>query len=254
MADKTLIEWSDATWNPTTGCTQIPGAHGFGSGRDNCYAKRLIDTRQFYNPTSVRFGHRFEEVMLHDERLDAPLRWKRPRRIFVNSLSDLFHAAVPREFIDRVFATMNAAPQHTFQVLTKRPERARRYLTAARAPHVAKLVLCVSVSSNADARRVRILEDTPVAVRGVSFEPLIGPVDRVPLRNIGWVIAGGESGPNARPMDLTWIRDLRDRSVDAGIPFFFKQYGGVSDKRGGDDAVLDGVRWTQFPEIGSAAS
>jgi protein gp37 len=263
MSDKSPIEWTEATWNPVTGCTPIPGVAGRPSGCDHCYARTLIDRRMSKNPNSVRFGHPFAEVMTHEDRLAQPFRWKRPRRIFVNSLSDLFHKDVPDELIAQVFATMAFAAQHTYQVLTKRPERMRRLLAAfsdGRAlghalslpvkvhgdriiatadltashggvrsashpwpiPHVH---VGVSISTNDDAWRADMLRETPSGVRWVSAEPLLGPLDKVDLTGIDWVVVGGESGHGARPMHPQWARDLRDRCVDAGIPYFFKQWG-----------------------------
>jgi len=219
------------TWNPTTGCTQIPGAKGGPSGCDNCYAKySVIDTRQRFNPKSVRFGKAFEEVMVHPERLDAPLRWTKPRTIFVNSLSDLFHADIPDDFVYKVLDVVAKSPQHTFQVLTKRPERMSRllsrwYLGMSNPTLLPNLWLGVSIATNADAWRVAHLRTTPALVRFFSLEPLLGPVDQVPFEGIDWIIAGGESGRNARPMHPDWVRGIRDRCADLGIPFFFKQWG-----------------------------
>ncbi len=246
MADKSAIEWTDATWNPTTGCTQIPGPRGGPSGCDNCYAKTLIDLRQSKNPKSPRYGKPFETVMLHESRLTQPLRWKRPRRIFVNSLSDVFHPDVPEDFIAQIFDVMVSAHWHAFQVLTKRPDRMRRIAPTTPASNI---WLGASVCSNDDAWRADALRATPAVIRFLSVEPLLGPVDRVDLDGIDWLIAGGESGKGARPMNTAWVRDLRDRCVARNIPFFFKQWGGAVDKRGHGDAVLDGRRWMECPRI-----
>jgi protein gp37 len=295
MSDKSGIEWTDATWNPVTGCTQIPGVKGRPSGCDNCYAKRLNDTRMIANPRSVRFGHPFETVLLHPERLELPLRWS-PRRIFVNSLSDLFHPDVPDEFIARVFAIMICSPQHTFQVLTKRPERMKRFMdNLGRGPHalgagktigmvrslpvtiegdkayaIAKMStgsraeyrveyawpaphiqLGTSIATSDDAWRSFQLGHTRAAVRFLSVEPLVGPVDAMHLENVDWVIVGGESGKGWRPMDFAWARDVRDRCRARGIPFFFKQ---VAASRPTDDMIPEDLRIREFPSARAATS
>jgi protein gp37 len=272
MSANSKIEWTEQTWNPVTGCTEVS------PGCDHCYAKTLAERWRGVP------GHAFEngfDLTLHPERLQAPLGWKKPRRVFVNSMSDLFHRDIPDEFIAQVFATMTFAAQHTFQVLTKRPDRMRRLLpkladgrvlgkalsldvvirgdraqTEAVAGHAvarswpAKNVwLGVSIESNAYAWRADMLRETPAAVRWISAEPLLGPLDAVDLTGIDWLVCGGESGHGARPMDPAWARDLRDRCVAASIPFFLKQLGGARDKRGGEDAVLDGRRWLEYPRL-----
>ena len=242
MSDNSHIEWTDATWNPVTGCTKVS------PGCDHCYAERV--TERFHGKGS------FAKVTLHPGRLDQPLRWRRPRRVFVNSMSDLFHQDVPDELIVKAFAVMTLAPQHTFQVLTKRHGRMRSLLsgdfsgqitrTLLDDPQFARLGrwpvpsggvswplpnvwLGVSVENQqwADIRIPELLH-TPAAVRFLSCEPLLGPVN-IPsqsfLRRLDWVIVGGESGPNARPMHPQWARDLRDQCQAAGVPFFFKQWG-----------------------------
>jgi protein gp37 len=248
----TKIEWTNETWNPVTGCTKVS------PGCDNCYAETFAE-RWRGTP-----GHHFEngfDLTLRPDAIEKPLHWKRPRRVFVNSMSDLFHRDVPNWLIAKTFDTMLAAEQHTFQVLTKRPERMRRDLTryyeliergmgGERLPFVPypNVWLGVSIENNDYAWRADMLRETPAAVRFLSVEPMLGPVDKVDLTDIDWVICGGESGHGARPMDLVWARDLRDRCVAAAIPFFLKQLGGSRDKRGGDDAILDGRRWTEFPQ------
>lgn len=226
MSASSKIEWTEATWNPVTGCDHVS------PGCDNCYAERI----------ATRFGRPFlGAVECHPERLDMPLRWRKPRRVFVNSVSDLFHPDVPDEFIRRVFEVMETAHEHTFQVLTKRPQRMARlvptfYDIPDDAP-IANIWLGVSVENQryADLRIPHLLA-TPAAVRFLSVEPLLGAVDLsiLPLRvvgnllttpRIGWVIVGGESGPGARPMHVQWARDLRDQCVSANVPFFFKQWG-----------------------------
>jgi protein gp37 len=238
MADNTAIEWTNSTWNPVTGCTKIS------AGCDNCYAERF----------SERFrgvkGHPFEngfDLTLRPERLEQPLKWRRPRMIFVNSMSDLFHKHVPGEFIDRVFDTMEQAPRHTFQVLTKRSSLMRRYVNArypnGKAPE--HIWLGTSVEDGKRLSRVRHLRETNATVRFLSIEPLIGPVGELDLDGIHWVIVGGESGPRARPMDAGWVRDIRDQCLASDVPFFFKQWGGLRPKSGG--RMLDGAEWDQIP-------
>lgn len=238
MADGSAIEWTDATWNPVTGCTKIT------KGCDNCYAARF----------SERFrgvpGHPFEtgfDLTLRPERIKQPLSWRRPRLIFVNSMSDLFHKDVPWDFVDAVFDTMEAADWHVFQVLTKRSSLMRDYLTrrygSDRGP---RHVWCgVSVEDASATARVSHLRSAAAGTRFLSIEPLIGPMGTVDLTGIDWVIVGGESGPGARPVMLDWVREVRDQCVAQGVPFFFKQWGGFRPKTGGRD--LDGRQWSEFP-------
>ena len=248
----TSIEWTDRTLNPTTGCTQVS------PGCDHCYAKTLVDRRLSKNPKSVRYEHPFEEVMLHPNRLTQIASWKTPQRVFVNSMSDLFHRDVPDTFIRSVFDAAAEAPQHTFQILTKRPERMRRWMRnyemsrCDAASIAAKNVwLGVSIESNDYAWRADMLRDTPASLRFLSIEPMLGSVDAVELAGIDWVIVGGESGRGARPMQLDWVRDVRDRCVALGIPFFFKQHGGETKKRGHEDAIIDGQRHVAWPKAAS---
>ena len=289
MAARSKIEWTDATWNPVTGCTKVS------AGCDNCYAERL--TERFHGKGS------FAEVTLHEDRLDAPLRWRKPRRVFVNSMSDLFHDSVPDLFLTRVFDVMEQASDHTFQVLTKRHGRMRSFLRARQAcredyarqfeEHAiperrtcpaaeearrradsppSNIWLGVSVEDQKAATlRVPALLETPAVVRFLSCEPLIAPVDLSRISRgsavidslrgdvctlsgeiyaacpaaIDWVICGGESGPNARPMHPDWARSLRDQCQPAGVPFFFKQWGGNTSKSGGRE--LDGRIWDEYP-------
>ena len=259
MSDKTGIAWTNATWNPVTGCTKVS------QGCKHCYAEREW-VRLSANPKATTYyGRDFTDVACHAERLDQPLRWTKPRMIFVNSMSDLFHESVPDDFIDQVFAVMALAEKHIFQVLTKRPERMLAYLTSKNRmdiigekamPTVSKndfgllewpiknVWLGVSVEDQKTAdERVPLLLQTPAAVRWVSAEPLLGPIDLEevpvgmfgPLRPYGgsgsdtpgleWVVVGGESGPKARPMHPDWAEDLQSQCEEAGIPFFFKQWG-----------------------------
>ena len=238
MGDRSAIEWTDATWNPVTGCTKVT------RGCDNCYAERLAER---FRGTP---GHPFEngfDLTLRPNRLSQPIAWKKPRRIFVNSMSDLFHKEIPREFIDHVFDTMEAADWHIFQILTKRSSLMKRYLQhryglRTAPPHI----WCgVSVEDHAATARIRHLRETPVQVRFLSIEPLIGPVGDINLAGISWVIVGGESGSNARPMKQSWVLDIRDICQQNGVDFFFKQWGGLSPKSGGRQ--LEGIEHNAIP-------
>ena len=243
MATPSKIEWTETTWNPVTGCTKIT------RGCDNCYAERFAE----------RFrgipGHPYEpgfDLTLRHERLTQPLSWKRPRMIFVNSMSDLFHKDVPTEFIDKVFETMEKADWHVFQVLTKRSPLMRDYLRHRYGSRLApRHIWCgVSVEDNKAAARIRHLQDAPLSTRFLSIEPLLGPVGDIDTEGISWVIVGGESGPGARPMNADWVREIRDNCVDSQVPFFFKQWGGVFKKRTG--RILDGRTWDEMPQPVSA--
>jgi protein gp37 len=238
MADATSIEWTDATWNPVTGCTKIS------PGCDNCYAARF----------SERFrgvpGHPFEtgfDLTLRPARLLQPFSWKRPRMIFVNSMSDLFHKEIPKAHIAAVFDTMEKANWHTYQVLTKRSSLLQkfvndRYKHQPVPPHI---WLGVSVENEQAKSRIAHLQKANASIRFLSIEPLIAPVGRISLGNIHWVIVGGESGPHARPMKEEWAIDIRNQCTAARVPFFFKQWGGKSPKSGG--RKLQGKTWSQFP-------
>lgn len=243
MAGRSQIEWTENTWNPVTGCTQVS------PGCDRCYAMRLVNVRQVKNPRSPRYGHTFNEVMLHADRLEQPSRWKSTRRIFVNSMSDVFHKEVPDAFIGRIFDEMERNEHHIFQVLTKRAERMKRYVNkryrgSSCPPHI---WLGVSIENMDYAWRAKMLKDTAAAIRWISAEPLIGSLVDLQLDRIDWLVAGGESGPGARPMEAQWVRELRDRCKADSVRFFFKQWGGEVKKAGGDEARLDGRRWTQYP-------
>jgi protein gp37 len=248
MASTSSIEWTEVTWNPVTGCDRIS------PGCDNCYAlalsKRLkaMGVEKYQadgNPVTSGPGF---GVTIHPSTLGQPLQWRTPRVVFVNSMSDLFHAKVPVSFIQQVFATMAATPQHTYQVLTKRALRARRLADALEWP--ANVWLGVSVESAEQFHRIDHLRQIPAAVRFLSCEPLLGPLDGVDLDGIGWVIAGGESGPRYRPMELSWARGIRDTCVAHEVPFFFKQWGGRTPKMLGRE--LDGRTWNQYPRSLSA--
>jgi protein gp37 len=239
MADKSAIEWTDATWNPVTGCTKVS------PGCDNCYAARF----------SERFrgvpGHPFEngfDLTLRPERLSQPLEWKKPRMIFVNSMSDLFHKEVPKSHISRVFDTMERADWHIYQVLTKRSSLLRkfineRYPTRSAPAHI---WFGVSVENEQAVSRIRHLQAANATTRFLSIEPLIGPVGKLDLKGIDWVIVGGESGPGARAMDPRWAISIRNQCLKVNVAFFFKQWGGRSPKAGG--RLLEGREWNQFPK------
>ena len=238
MSDNSAIEWTNASWNPVTGCTKLS------AGCDHCYAERF----------SERFrgvpGHPFEpgfDLTLRPERLGQPERWRRPRFIFVNSMSDLFHKNIPAEFLGHVFGVMEKVDRHVYQVLTKRSSLMRNFVNRRYAdrPPPAHIWLGVSIENTSTLSRLRHLKRTNAAIRFVSFEPLLGPVGAVDLAGIHWVIAGGESGPGARTVDVEWLREIRDRCQAGRVAFFFKQWGGRSPKSGGNE--LDGRQWLEYP-------
>jgi protein gp37 len=222
------------TWNPVTGCTKVS------QGCKHCYAERMA--KRLHAMGSARYARGFE-LTVHEDLADLPRRWREPRMIFVNSMSDLFHDEVPLAFIQRVFRTMEACPQHTFQVLTKRGNRLRE--VAADLVWPANVWMGVSVEDDRVLSRTDDLRAVPAATRFLSCEPLIGPLSNLDLRGIHWVIAGGESGPGARPMRPEWVRALRDRCAEAGVAFFFKQWGGVRKHATGRE--LDGRTHDGFP-------
>jgi protein gp37 len=241
MATTTEIEWTDATWNPVTGCTKIT------RGCDFCYAERFSE--RFRGVAKHPFEHGFD-LVLRPERLTQPLQWRKPKRIFVNSMSDLFHKEIPWSFIDRVFETMEAAKWHTFQVLTKRSSLMMRYLRERYAhnsvapPHI---WLGVSVEDAKNTVRLKHLRAARASVRFISFEPLLGPVGKVNLTGIHWAIVGGESGPHARPMAEDWAVEIRDQCRAANVAFFFKQWGGTRPKSGG--RLLKKREWNEYPNV-----
>ena len=236
MSSNSKIEWTDATWNPVRGCTKIS------PGCKHCYAERFAE--RFRGVA----GHPFEQgfdLRLVPEKLDEPLRWKKPQRVFVNSMSDLFHDDVPLEYIRRVFGVMNKADWHQYQVLTKRADRLEAVSTElAWAPHI---WMGVSVENRDYLWRTDRLRHTKACVKFLSIEPLLGPLGTINLRGIDWVIVGGESGPGARPMRPEWVTDIRDQCRRASVAFFFKQWGGVHKKRAG--RALEGRTWDQMPEL-----
>ncbi|MDP9398284.1 MAG: phage Gp37/Gp68 family protein [Actinomycetota bacterium] len=243
MADGSRIEWTEATWNPSTGCDQIS------AGCDNCYAlglaRRLqaMGSPKYQTDGDARTSGPGFGVAVHDDTLALPYRWRAPRLVFVNSMSDLFHARVPAAFIHRVFEVMEGTPQHTYQVLTKRSRRLTRL--APTLPWPGNVWMGVSVENEDVLARVDDLRAVPAAVRFLSCEPLLGPLPGLDLTGVGWVIAGGESGRGHRPVQAQWLRGLRDKCEEAGVPFFFKQWGGLRAKSGGRE--LDGEVWNGMP-------
>jgi protein gp37 len=235
LATNSHIEWTDATWNPVTGCTKIS------PGCKHCYAERLANRLKLMGQENYRHGF---EVTLQPQMLELPLRWKSPRRIFVNSMSDLFHKDVPVEYIQRVFNIMRMADRHQYQVLTKRAERLEELGRCL--PWTPQIWMGVSVENADYVDRIDHLRKTGAHVKFLSLEPLIGPLRKLNLRRIDWVIVGGESGPGARPVDPAWVADIRDQCAHAGVAFFFKQWGGVNKKRTGRE--LEGRTWDEMPK------
>ena len=216
MSTSSTIEWTQMTWNPVTGCTKVS------QGCKRCYAERMA--KRLTAMGSERYRNGFK-VTLHPDLLDVPRRWRQPRVVFVNSMSDLFHEDIPAQYVQRVFATMRDCPQHTFQVLTKRSQRLAAL--APQLPWPGNLWMGVSVEDARVISRIDDLRHVPAAVRFLSLEPLIGPLDELPLQGIHWVIVGGESGPRARPMRKEWVDSIYAQCRRAGVPFFFKQWGGT---------------------------
>ncbi len=274
MGTKSKIEWTEATWNPLTGCQKIS------AGCDNCYAE-VMANRLKQNPMTKRYRNGFV-LTLHEDLVDMPLRKTKPKMFFVNSMSDLFHGKVPVEFIQKVFKTMNEAHWHTFQILTKRADRLAKLSLDGKLNWTPNIWMGVSVENQVVDHRIGHLLQTGAHVKWLSMEPLIGPVhlDENQLKELDWIVAGGESGPKARPCRPNWVRDIRDQCVDADVPFFFKQWGRWlpldqhSNKTSiekicatdnvyfedldftftpcgmkGAGSLLDGRTWEQMPEI-----
>lgn len=234
MALKTGIEWTEATWNPLTGCSKIS------TGCKHCYAERLaLRLKAMGNP---HYSNGFE-LTLHEEALTLPLIWRKPQMIFVNSMSDLFHERVPLAFIKRVFATMQDAHWHRFQVLTKRSSRLAELSRLL--PWPSNVWMGVTVEDSSAKVRIDHLRCTPARVKFLSVEPLLGPLGRTDLEGIDWVIVGGESGPGARPMNPEWVANIRDQCANGGVPFFFKQWGGVNRRKSGRE--FEGRTWDDMP-------
>jgi len=235
VSEKSTIEWTESTWNPVTGCEKVS------PGCKHCYAETFAERWRGIQ------GHPYEQgfdLRLWPERLELPLTWKKPRTIFVNSMSDLFHERVPLDFIQRVFGTMGKASWHTFQILTKRSER-----LADLAPELSwptNVWMGVSIETSEYLVRADHLRKVPAAVRFLSLEPLLGPLESLDLTGIHWVIVGGESGPGARPLELPWVMDILTLCSREEVPFFFKQWGGVQKKRNG--RLLDGRTWDAMPD------
>lgn len=234
MAQNSAIEWTETTWNPLTGCTKIS------PGCKHCYAERMSLRLQAMGQANYANGFK---LTLHEHMLEMPLRWKKPRVVFVNSMSDLFHKDSPEEFILRVFDVMRRASWHVFQVLTKRSERLLKLSPKIDWPD--NVWMGVSVEQADYAFRIDHLRQTGAKVRFLSLEPLLGPLTALNLDGIHWVIAGGESGPGARPMEEAWVTDIRDQCLEADVSFFFKQWGGVVKSRNGRS--LEGRTWDQMP-------
>ena len=236
MSVNSGIEWTETTWNPLTGCTKIsPGCR-------HCYAERMALRLRAMGQPNYRNGF---GVTLHERMLPLPLTWRKPRMIFVNSMSDLFHKEVPTGFIQKTFAVMRKASWHTFQVLTKRSDRLREIASNMDIPK--NVWLGVSMECEDYIYRIDDLRAVDAPVRFLSLEPLIGPLPGLNLDGINWVIVGGESGPGARPMEREWVCDIRDSCLASDVPFFFKQWGGVVKKRTG--RVLEGRTWDQMPVV-----
>lgn len=236
MSANTKIEWCSASWNPVTGCTKVS------QGCKNCYAERMAKRLKAMGMERYRNGF---AITMHDDLVDLPRKWKKSRLVFVNSMSDLFHPTVPLDFIQKVFHVMNECPQHNFQVLTKRSERLMEL-----APHLTwtpNIWMGVSVENADVVERVHHLQQVPAHVRFLSVEPLIGPIDELPLQDIHWVIVGGESGPGARPIKSDWVESLHAQCGKADVPFFFKQWGGVRKDRTGRE--LFGRTFDEMPRI-----
>jgi protein gp37 len=236
MANNSHIEWTEATWNPITGCTKIS------PGCKNCYANRMAMRLKAIGQPNYRNGF---ELTLHEQMLSMPSKWSKSRTIFVNSMSDLFHQDVPPTFIHRVFSAMHQANWHQYQILTKRSDRLLSLnADIAWVPHI---WMGVSVENKDYTFRIDHLRRTGAHLKFLSLEPLLGPLPELDLSGIDWVIVGGESGPRARPIEATWVRDIRDQCLNQDVPFFFKQWGGVFKKRNG--RVLDGRTWDQMPMV-----
>ena len=241
MSTRSSIEWTESTWNPITGCTKIS------PGCKHCYAERMALRLQAMGQPNYANGFK---LTMHEHMLELPLRWKKPQMIFVNSMSDLFHEDVPLEFIQNIFAVMRRASWHTFQVLTKRSARLVELNPEIDWP--ANVWMGVSVENQDYTFRIDHLRQTNARVKFLSLEPLLGPLPHLDLHGIDWVIVGGESGPQARPIQKQWVIDIRDQCLTAGVPFFFKQWGGFNRKRAG--RLLEGRTWDGMPALLATAS
>jgi len=241
MAQNSKIEWTQCTWNPVTGCTKIS------KGCENCYAERMSRRLKAMGQPNYRNGFK---VTTHPHVLETPLRWKQPRTIFVNSMSDLFHKFVPLDFIEKVFDVMLDSPQHQFQILTKRSSRLRQLNRIL--DWSVNVYMGVTVENADYVYRIDHLRETNAAIKFLSLEPLLGPIPDLNLKGIDWVIVGGESGPGARQIKPEWVTDVRDQCLKAEVPFFFKQWGGVNKKKTGRS--LEGQIWNQKPSFTKESS
>lgn len=261
MSQTSTIEWTDTTWNPVVGCTKVS------AGCKHCYAERMAKRlaamargesergrssgrKDLYLQVINNRGRWNGKVNLVEEAIEDPYRWKSPRMVFVNSMSDLFHESVPLDFIQRVFRAMNDNPRHTFQILTKRPQIAAEYSSDLN--WTSNIWMGTSVENNLVRERIDSLRRVNACTRFLSLEPLLGPLPRLNLRKIHWVIVGGESGPGARPIELNWVRQIRERCIANNVAFFFKQWGGVNKKATGRE--LDGRTWDQFPKYSTTGA
>ena len=236
MSQNSAIEWTGSTWNPITGCVKIsPGCM-------HCYAERMANRLKLMGQPNYANGF---QLALHEHALELPLKWKKPQTIFVNSMSDLFLKEVPLDFIKKVFDVMHRAHWHTFQVLTKRADRLTKL--SSELPWTSNIWMGVTVENGEYAHRIDCLRETGAYIKFLSIEPLLGPIPNLNLDGIDWVIVGGESGPGARPMSPLWVTDIRDQCRKAGVPFFFKQWGGVRKKKAGRE--LEGKMWDEMPII-----
>ncbi len=236
MSKDSSIEWTESTWNPVTGCSKIS------DGCKNCYAERMAKRLSAMGHPNYINGFK---VSCHEHVLELPLSWRKPKMVFANSMSDLFHKKVPFIFIEKVFHTMRKARWHCFQVLTKRSDRMAKI--SARLNWTSNIWMGVTVENSDYKNRILDLQETPAAVKFLSLEPLLGPMPDIPLKGIDWVIVGGESGPGAREMKKEWAAEIRDQCISANVPFFFKQWGGVNKKKAG--RLLDNCLWDEMPII-----
>lgn len=236
MSQSSKIEWTESTWNPITGCTKIS------PGCQNCYAEKMANRLNSMGQKNYRNGF---ELTTHEHVLEAPLKWKRPKTVFVNSMSDLFHKDVPLDFIIKTFDVILKSKQHKFQVLTKRSKRLMDLSLKLHWPD--NLWMGVSVENEDYVFRINHLKSTGAKTKFVSLEPLLGPITGLNLDGIDWVIVGGESGPKARPICQQWVTDIREQCLKSGVPFFFKQWGGTNKKKAG--RILEGRTWDEMPYI-----
>ena len=239
MGDKSAIEWTDASWNPVTGCTKVSAGCAF------CYAERLSKRLQKMNPDG-KYRNGFK-ITLHEKDLDLPLHWKDSRKIFVNSMSDLFHPEVPDDFILKVYDTMEKADWHIYQILTKRPERMKKFTNEIYKKILPHVWLGTSIENDKVLNRLTELKKVKAATKFISFEPLLGPVGKVNLKGIHWAIVGGESGFHHRPIEKEWVKEIRHQCREYNVAFFFKQWGGLTPKSGG--RLLDKRAYDEYPKI-----